>query len=79
MPDDKKIIVDPEEALEVGYFGYVPDETPNEAYTVAGVTKSDEAAKADRRAAQGLANVAPDLVENPIPQEAPKASTKKST
>lgn len=26
------------EAYEAGYFGTVPDETPNEAYTVAGVT-----------------------------------------
>ena len=29
-----------DEANEKGYFGTTPDETPNEAYTVAGVTKA---------------------------------------
>jgi hypothetical protein len=29
-----------DKANEQGYFGAVPDETPNEAYTVAGVTKA---------------------------------------
>lgn len=29
-----------EEANEKGYFGETPDETPNEAYTVAGVSKA---------------------------------------
>jgi len=29
-----------EEADAQGYFGTVPDETPNEAYTIAGVTKA---------------------------------------
>lgn len=28
-----------DEANEKGYFGETPDETPNEAYTVEGVTK----------------------------------------
>lgn len=28
------------EAYERGYSGYTPDDTPNEDYTVAGVTKS---------------------------------------
>lgn len=81
-PSDK-VVTDYEEALEAGYFGTVPDDTPNEAYTVQGVTSSDEAAKADRRAAAGSGNVAPDLVTNPNPQtekDATKASgaTKKS-
>lgn len=30
--------VAPADGHEHGYWGYVPDETPNEAYTVAGVT-----------------------------------------
>ena len=34
-----------DEANEKGYFGTVPDETPNEAYTVAGVIKAAEDAK----------------------------------
>lgn len=29
-----------DEANAKGYFGTVPDETPNDAYTVAGVTKA---------------------------------------
>ena len=79
MPDEKKVITDMQEATEAGYFGYVPDETPNEAYTVAGVTSSDEAAKADRRAMTGAGNVAPDLVENPNPQGEPKRSASKKS
>lgn len=34
-----------DEANENGYWGDVPDETPNEAYTVAGVTKAAKEAK----------------------------------
>lgn len=60
MADEPKVTTTLEEALEVGYLGSVPDSTPNEAYTVAGVTKSDDAAKADRRAAAGIGNAAPD-------------------
>jgi hypothetical protein len=37
-----------DEAAEKGYFGTVPDETPNEAYTVAGVVKAAEDAKKER-------------------------------
>lgn len=79
MPDkpSEKVVTTMEEALDAGYVGTVPDDTPNEAYTVAGVTRSDEAAQADRRAATGQTNVAPDLVANPNPQTAPKSSTKK--
>lgn len=49
-----------EEANEKGYLGTVPDDTPNEAYTVAGVTSSDEAALADRKAASKVPVDAPD-------------------
>lgn len=35
---------------EYGYVGQVPAQPPNEAWTVEGVTSSDEAAKADRAA-----------------------------
>lgn len=34
-----------DQANEQGYFGTVPDETPNEAYTVEGVVKAAEDAK----------------------------------
>jgi hypothetical protein len=34
-----------DEANEQGYWGSVPDETPNEAYTVAGVTKAAKESK----------------------------------
>jgi hypothetical protein len=34
-----------DEANEKGYWGEVPDETPNEAYTVAGVTKAAKESK----------------------------------
>lgn len=52
MADEKKKEVTTlEEANEAGYLGVVPDDTPNEAYTVAGVTSSDTAAEADRAAA----------------------------
>lgn len=74
MPDkesEPKVIVDPEEAAEAGYFGSVPDPTPNDAYSVAGVTSSDEAAKADRTAMTGQGNVAPD----PTAQAPAKSST----
>ena len=33
--DDVQVLFD--EAAEKGYFGEVPDKTPNEAYTLAGV------------------------------------------
>jgi hypothetical protein len=39
-----------EEATKKGYIGTTPDDTPNEAYTVGGVTSSDKAAEADRTA-----------------------------
>lgn len=42
-----------DEAEDKGYLGTVPDETPNEAYSVAGVTSGTEAAEADREAATG--------------------------
>ncbi len=32
---DEKRVVDPKDAVKHGYWGYVPDETPNEEYTVA--------------------------------------------
>lgn len=67
--DEPRTITDYEEALEVGFMGTEADTTPDEAYTVEGVLSSDEAAKADRRAAGGQGNIAPDLVENPNPQE----------
>jgi hypothetical protein len=34
---DRKVVA-PVDGPEHGYIGYVPDETPNEDYTVAGVT-----------------------------------------
>jgi hypothetical protein len=34
-----------DEANDKGYWGEVPDETPNEAYTVAGVTKAAKESK----------------------------------
>lgn len=34
-----------DEANEKGYFGIVPDETPNADYTVAGVTKAAKGGK----------------------------------
>jgi hypothetical protein len=34
-----------DKANEQGYFGTVPDETPNEDYTVAGVTRKAKGAK----------------------------------
>jgi hypothetical protein len=43
---EKKVVVTHEDALEAGYFGWVPDETPNEAYTVAGVTAAAKKAAA---------------------------------
>jgi hypothetical protein len=57
MAEAPKVTTNLEEALEVGYLGSVPDPTPNEAYTVAGVTSSDEAAKADRKAAMAPASI----------------------
>lgn len=42
-----------DDAEDRGYLGEVPDDTPNEAYTVAGVTSGTEAAEADREAATG--------------------------
>jgi hypothetical protein len=62
MPEDPKVTTNLEEANEVGYLGQVPDPTPNEAYTVAGVTSSDEAAKADRKAASAPGSI-PDKTE----------------
>jgi hypothetical protein len=32
--------VSADDATEKGYYGYTPDDTPNEDYTVAGVTKA---------------------------------------
>lgn len=44
----EKKYVAPEDATEHGYHGYVLDPTPNEDYTVAGVTKAArEAGKRD--------------------------------
>lgn len=34
--DDKKVVA-PVDGPEHGYIGYVPDETPNEDYTITGV------------------------------------------
>lgn len=65
-----------EEANEKGYIGTVPDDTPNEAYTVAGVTSSDEAAKADRKAASKVPVDAEAAGETPAETKAtPKRST----
>ncbi len=64
-----------EEAHEVGYFGVVPDDTPNEAYTVSGVIASDEAATADRKAAAGQATLPPDPTAEPAPT---KSASKKT-
>lgn len=75
--DDAAPPIDLAAANEIGYLGTVPDQPPNEAYTVAGVTSSDEAAQADRRAAAGQLNVAPDPTAEPAP--APKSSAKKSS
>lgn len=41
-----------EEATEKGYFGTVPDETPNEAYTVAGQVAGMSTPEAPDPAAQ---------------------------
>lgn len=43
------------EATEKGYLGEKVDPTPDEAYTLAGVTSSDTAAKADNAAEEGEA------------------------
>lgn len=46
MSDEpEKKVIDPKDAHEHGYWGWVPDETPNEAYTIAGVTETGETAK----------------------------------
>jgi hypothetical protein len=47
------------EAQEKGYFGTVPDQPPNEAYTLAGVTSSDEAAQHDARLGGPLGDAEP--------------------
>lgn len=39
-----------EEATAKGYLGTTPDDTPNEAYSVAGVISSNQAAESDRTA-----------------------------
>lgn len=55
--DQVQAIVD--DANEKGYFGDVPDPTPNENYTVAGVVKgaptpeTDEKLRAEARTARG--------------------------
>lgn len=53
----KRIVATHEEAVEAGYLGWVPDETSNEDYTVAGVTKAQpkkaEPAKADPKKTTG--------------------------
>lgn len=41
-----KLVVPIHQGPEHGYWGYVPDETPNEAYTVAGQTDTGATAKA---------------------------------
>lgn len=33
-PADAGVVTDPDKALEVGYFGFSPDENPNEAYSL---------------------------------------------
>jgi hypothetical protein len=76
MADDPKVTTNLDEANEAGYLGSVPDPTPNEAYTVAGVTSSDEAAKADRRAAARQGTVPPDPT---VKAETKKAETKSSS
>jgi hypothetical protein len=76
MAEQKKIATNLEEASEVGYLGSVPDPTPNEAYTVAGVTSSDEAAKADRKAAAGQTTVPPDPTAAPADAAETKSSKK---
>ena len=45
MPEDAKFVT-LDEAHEHGYWGQVPDQEPNESYTVSGVT-SEGTAKAD--------------------------------
>lgn len=44
LPEGVKIVA-PEDAHEHGYWGAVPDQEPNEAYTVAGVTAKSEVEK----------------------------------
>lgn len=52
MADDKQQTepkwVAPHEAHEHGYWGRVMDETPNESYTVAGVTEAGTADASDK-------------------------------
>jgi hypothetical protein len=45
---DEKTWVDPKDGTEHGYYGYVPDDTPNEDYTVAGVTKAAREAEQEK-------------------------------
>jgi hypothetical protein len=45
----EKKFVDPRDATEHGYHGYVLDPTPNEDYTVAGVTKAAREAEGSRK------------------------------
>jgi hypothetical protein len=47
--DDVQEIVD--RAEDVGYMGTVPDPTPNESYTVAGVVKGKPTPETDAKAA----------------------------
>lgn len=37
-----------DEAAEKGYFGHAPDETPNENYTLAGVTSGKSTPETER-------------------------------
>lgn len=50
-----KLVVAPHEGLDHGYWGYVPDETPNEAYTVTGqvgaTAKADDTPKSTTKGA----------------------------
>lgn len=63
MPKDKtndEVQEAADKATEKGYIGIVPDPTPNENYTVAGVTagkptpETDDKLAAEARAAAGL-------------------------
>jgi len=73
MAEDPKVTTNLEEANEVGYLGSVPDPTPNEAYTVAGVTSSDEAAKADRKAAAAPGSLPDEKATKPAQSKKPPA------
>lgn len=48
---------------ELGYRGYVPDPTPNENYTVAGVTSGKPTPETDRDAKEAARKTAADLAE----------------